>query len=762
MEVQPTGARIAISTIIIIKAPHAPPTLHARARSKWRLIVNHLKRTSLASSSALALMLMAGIARAGDDPATATATTSTTSSEEPIEVIITAEYRKTNLQKTPVAVSVITADTLQTKAIENLRDATTRVPGLFIAPSALTYSTGSYYIRGIGETDSIANQTVGTYIDDVYISRPIGGTFDFNDVQDIEVLRGPQGTLYGRNSSAGAIKITTKLPDNTPTGFGEVSVGDHEATILRAGIGGPIVKDKLAGSLAVVKRYREGLVYDRTLGTHVGTIDTTGVRAKLNWTPTANSAYLLTAEAFDDKGDPTPLVPRIQPGGVVDPNVNYSETQIENHTKLTALSFRATWNLSDKSTLKFITSERQFKQPGWYDQDGSANKINVTYSDHRDLDYTGELQYLYNGDRLHLVAGIFALNDNFRSYRTNYSPLAIAALLPDRTYIQDSGEKTKNYSAYGQVTYDLTPRLHLIAGERYTYEAHNFIFTGNEQNASKQYLTTLYTITKPYQHWTSFTPKLGLNFEVTKAVATYLTYAEGFKAGGFDGRASSKAAAGLPYDPENVTTWEGGFKGDFFSHAVRINLAVYHNLIEGYQASVLDENNITHRINLGKVRTQGFELETRWRPIAGLNWQNNVSLLDTKVLTAGGATTNAALYDGKQVPNAPRWQYFSALDYDLPWTASGVWSVGAEYFFRTKQFSDLVNTPAAKGVSQEIVNLSASFRPDNSKWSWSLSVRNVFDRRFDQGGTAGNGVTSINATTFNDPRLVLLRARYDY
>ena len=732
-----------------------------------------LKGLTTSSPLILSLALLAGgvhaatpaaetpVAAPAADPAVGTAAADAAESE-PIEVIVTAEFRRTNIQKTPVAVSVINADTLQTKSIENLRDATTRIPGLFAAPSALTYSTGSYYIRGIGETDSIANQTVGTYIDDVYISRPIGGTFDFNDVQDVEVLRGPQGTLYGRNSSAGAIKITTKTPGNDLGGFAEVSVGDHEASIFRAGIDGPLIKDKLAGSLAVVKRYRQGLVFDKTSNTYVGTTDTAGLRGKLNFTPNADSSYLLTAEVFDDKGDPTPLVPRVQPGGVLDPNTNYSEQQISNHTKLWAGSLRATWDLSAKSKLKFITSVRAFKQPGWYDQDGSALTINRTYSNHRDLNWTQELQYLYDGDRIHAVAGIFALYDNFRSYRTNFSPLANAALLPDHTYLQDSGEKTKNYSAYGQVTYDLTPKLHVIAGERYTYEAHNFIFTGNEQNASKQYLTTLYTITKPYQHWTSWTPKLGLNYELTPVINTYLTYAQGFKAGGFDGRATSKASAGLPYDPETVTTWEGGAKADFFDHALRTNLAVYHNDIVGYQASALDENNIAHRINFGKVRTQGFELETRWRLFDGLTWQNNVSQLETKVIKAGGAASNGITYDGKQVPNAPRWQYFSAIDYDLPFHTGGTWTLGADYFFRTRQFSDLLNTPAAIGVAQEIVNLSASFKPDNSHLSYALTVRNALDRRFDQGGTAGNSVTTINATTFNDPRLVLLRVRYEY
>jgi iron complex outermembrane receptor protein len=523
-----------------------------------------------------------------------------------------------------------------------------------------------------------------------------------------------------------------------------------------------LVQDKLAGSIAVVKRYRQGLVFDKTLNTYVGTLDTAGVRGKLNFTPTANSSYLLTGEIFEDKGDPTPLIPRVQPGGQIDPDTNYSEQQIENHTKLWAGAFKATWDLGDKSKLKFITSVRAFKQPGWYDQDGSAVTINRTYSNHRDLNWTQELQYLYDGDRIHAVAGIFALYDNFRSYRTNYSPLASTTLLPDRTYLQDSGEKTKNYSVYGQLTYDLTSKLHIIAGQRYTYEAHNFTFTGNEQNASKQYLTTLYTITKPYQHWTSWTPKLGLNYELTPTISTYATYAEGFKAGGFDGRATSKASAGLPYDPETVTTWEGGAKADFFDRTLRANLAVFHNDIEGYQASALDENNISHRINFGKVKTEGFELETRWRAFDGFTWQNNVSLLETKVLEAGGAASNGLTYDGKQVPNAPRWQYFSAIDYELPWQTAGVWKVGVDYFFRTEQFSDLLNTPGAIGEAQEIFNLSASFKPDNSHFSYSLTVRNALDQRYDQGGTRGNSVTSSNATTYNEPRLVLLRVRYDY
>ncbi len=204
------------------------------------------------SSTAIALVLAAGAA----GPALAEEALNAATVEE---VLVTAEFREAKLQDTPIAITVVTPQTLELRAVENLRDVVTRIPGL-AAPTALQHSQTSYYIRGIGESDSIANQTVGTYVDDVYISRPIGGTFELNDVQDVQVLRGPQGTLYGRNSSAGAIKVTTRLPDNVLKTFFEVGAGNYSANIIRAGISGPIIEDKLAASLSYIHRERRGFV----------------------------------------------------------------------------------------------------------------------------------------------------------------------------------------------------------------------------------------------------------------------------------------------------------------------------------------------------------------------------------------------------------------------------------------------------------------------------------------------------------------------
>ncbi len=206
------------------------------------------------SSTAIALVLAAGAAA----PALAEEALDAATVEE---VLVTAEFREAKLQDTPIAITVVTPQTLELRAVENLRDVVTRIPGLS-APTALQHSQTSYYIRGIGESDSIANQTVGTYVDDVYISRPIGGTFELNDVQDVQVLRGPQGTLYGRNSSAGAIKATTRLPDNDLKTFFEVGAGNYSANIIRAGISGPIIEDKLAASLSFIHRERRGFVYN--------------------------------------------------------------------------------------------------------------------------------------------------------------------------------------------------------------------------------------------------------------------------------------------------------------------------------------------------------------------------------------------------------------------------------------------------------------------------------------------------------------------
>lgn len=714
---------------------------------------------SAADSKAAATATSAPVS---DAPASATTPDENQGLED---IVVTGEFRRETQQLTPIAITLVSAETLQLKGLENLRDITTRVPGLFASPTALTHSTVSYYIRGIGETDSIANQTVGTYVDDVYIARPIGGTFELNDVENIQVLRGPQGTLYGRNSSAGAIKITTALPGNTPHYFAEATVGNYDAFIFRGGISGPIINDKLSGGISYVHRQRDGLVRDATLNKDVGRLNSDYIRAKLNFTPSDRVSFLLSGEYFRDTSDPTPLISRLQPGGV-DPNRNYSETAISNHTDLGGVSLRATFELSDTSTIKAVSAFRTFSQPGLYDQDGSATLINRTYSFHRNENASQEIQYLLETSRLHAVAGVFALYDNFRSYRTNYSPLASASLLPGRTSLQNSKERTKNFSAYGQATYDITPAFHAIAGARYTNESHAFDFQGQTDNgltgSALRYLAPLYRVAVPYVTWNSFTPKLGLSYDINKRSSVYFTYAKGFKAGGFDGRANSAAAAVLPYNPENVTTWEGGIKSEFFNRAVRTNIAVFHNIIQGYQATAPDENLIQHRINLGKVRTQGFEFESTIAPIRGLTWQNNVSFLDSKVLSTDGAASNTATYVGKQVTNSPKWQYFSGIDYDLPIRAEGRYRIGAEFFYRTRIYSDGVNTLAASGEPQKIVNLSASYSTPDRRWTFSGNASNLLNQRYDQGGTAGNGITTINAATYNEPRLWYLRARYSY
>lgn len=714
------------------------------------------------SSTAIALVLAAGAA----GPALAEEALDAATVEE---VLVTAEFREAKLQDTPIAITVVTPQTLELRAVENLRDVVTRIPGT-AAPTALQHSQTSYYIRGIGESDSIANQTVGTYVDDVYISRPIGGTFELNDVQDVQVLRGPQGTLYGRNSSAGAIKVTTRLPDNDLKTFFEVGAGNYSANIIRAGISGPIIEDKLAASLSFIHRERRGFVYNVTNDEYVGDVATDAIRLKVNYNATDKLAILFAADYFEDNGDPTPKQTRLQPGGVINKKVNYSEWPISNHTELGGASIRATYDLNENTSLRSITSYRAFKQPGYYDQDGGANAINRTYSDHRNENWSQELQYLYNGDRLNVVGGLFYLYDNFRSYRTGYSPLNSHALLPyrneflqARTTLQDSAEKTKNYSVYGQATYELTPTISVIAGARYTVEKHNFRFTGDERNAQGQYLPINYTIYRDWENWNSFTPKLGVDWRANDHVLAYLTYSKGFKAGGFDGRANSKEAAGLPYDPEYVTAIEAGLKTDFFNRSLRANLAVFHNKIKGYQATALDENNVSHRINLGEVETQGFELETTWVPVTGLSLLYNIAFMDSEVLSAGGAASNTAQFVGKKVQNAPEWSHFVSVDYVLPITKFGEYRVGAEYVNRSEYFIDGPNTVAAAAEAQELVNLSASFQPENARnWRFSFTVRNLLNDQFDTGGTRGNGVTSSNATTYSDPRTWFVRVRYAY
>ena len=734
---------------------------------KTRLHRTAISRTAL--SMMLPLIATSGAAWAAEDQAA-----SSPADLVIPEVTVTAEHRKENLQTTPIAVTNFTADTLDNQAIQDIRDLSGRAPGLYAAGGAFTHSSNSYYLRGIGESDAIQNQAVGTYIDDVYIPRPVGGTFELWDLQSVQVLRGPQGTLYGRNTSAGGIKVTTNDPTDKLRVFAEGGLGNYNDVEARVGFSSPVIENVLGVSLSVLHRKRDGTVDSVTVNSKVGDIDNNNVRLKLQYTPSEKLEFTFSADGFKDNGTPVPIIPRQQAGGL-DPYRNFSNYAIGNQNNTGGASIRALYHIDDAQSIKVVSAFRAFDQPGWYDQDGQNINNSLTFSHHQDTSYSNEIQYQYDANPFHTVVGFFQLRDRFRSYRLNASDYTTSYSLlwaaGQNTVKQIGLEHTNSYAGYSQTTFDVLDNVHLTGGVRYTVEGHDFTYISNNTNAAGKYLTSLYQVHDTMQYWHSFTPKLIAAWEPIKDQSTYLSYSEGFKAGGFDNRASSLIAASNAFNPENVRTWEVGLKSNWLENRLRTNLAIYYNKISGFQASATDPyTQVSQRFNLGGATSEGVELETTAILAKGLNWTNNVSYDNTNIDAVVGKSATSLSYVGKHLLYTPRWTAFTDLNYILPYNfgTTGVWNVGGNVKFQSDAYNDYPNTWAARIPTQFIANLEGGYTSDDGHWQYLASIKNLLNRAYAQNSSTGITTAHLPAGTtaytssYNDPRTFLLRVRYTY
>ncbi len=409
------------------------------------------------------------------------------------EVTVTALRKNSNQQKTAVSVTALSPTMIMRQNIQSLDQLQYRVPNLVVPPRGLVPNTLSYYIRGIGEPDSLQNQDVGIYVDDVYIARPTGATFQLSDLESINVLRGPQGTLFGRNSSAGALVINTTTPTDHVHTFAEGGVGNYNNYQFRLGASGPIKTGVLDGGISVLYHTQDGFVRNEYLRKSVGNLDVFALRAKLRWTPMERLEFILSADYDRDYSDPVPVLPRVK-GVSTQHYVNYDNLAIWNKLNAGGVSLKGTYSINRYSKIRSITSYRAFDDPGVFDQDGTSLNEEITVTHHRDFDYTQELQYQYDRSRLHFAVGGFLYHDRFASSR--YNAVGIG-----NSFVPQVGlEISNSYSLYGQGTYDILPNLHLTFGSRYTWEDHSFEYTSATKGVP-------WHVNNPPHHWASYTPK---------------------------------------------------------------------------------------------------------------------------------------------------------------------------------------------------------------------------------------------------------------
>lgn len=742
------------------------------------------------------------------------------------EVTVTAQRRAEVEQSVPMAITALSHEMLERQQIRSVAQLGELVPNFYIAPNTGTSSAAKIFMRGIGEAESFftADPPVGMYIDDVYIARQTGAIFDLFDIERLEVLRGPQGTLYGRNSSAGAVKLVSKKPVlGEHQGQVELAFGRFDNMSLRASGNLPI-GERAALQAAVLVRKRDGFTKNLVTGKYVNDQDVKGARLSLLLEPTDKFRTLLVADYLRERstpsypaplvldtvvGDPIPgPVPKTGSFFVTNSDIQDPKNDLDHWGVAATLEFDA----NDDLMFKAIASHRALDNLLYMDADGdvylpppSRAAMYHVYQDQEQNQSSLELQALGKAvdSRLTYVAGLFAFREH--NEQDSISVIGLPALYGqsvasagriDLTNIARESMTTDSYAAYLTGTFEITNRLSFTTGLRYTRETKDFsnhviLPSGNVQVVClNQVVTpavqvraapcTAADLALGYSNftnesgfdktWTSWTPRFVVDYKLTDSAMAYLSAAKGFKGGTTNGRdvAALRNLYRLIGDMETNWSYEAGLKADWLNRRLRTNAAIFRNNYRGLQASLTTPDGGYGRINSGDVRVDGFELEVAAVPVSGLELTASLGLLDAEYTAWRAALSSCAVYGitTKQqyldmpLKVMPKWQYRVGANYSYEMGDRGVFSVGVDFNDRDRYFNNVCATPGISTSNFEFLNAQMRWESPSGQTLVTFSGTNLTDSEVISGAFDFGRSLGFASTWMYPPRMWTLSVRY--
>lgn len=683
------------------------------------------------------------------------------------DIVVTARRRDERLQDVPVAVTALTSETLDNLQASDIGDLEGAVPNLTLHEGDANNAV--IYLRGVGQVDSLAfaDPGVGVYVDDVYLGRAQGAFLSVYDVDRIEVLRGPQGTLYGRNTIGGAVKFVSSRLSAEPNGRLEASVGDYNLRELRGAFGGALnAEGTVLAKAAVAYASRDGYSENAFDGQDDGDRNQIAGRVSLEYRPSDVFSIRLNVDASSDRPDTSRTPARATPvfgaypATMDDPfrvNANFNDLA---DLDTFGASVTAEYAFSDALTFKSVTAYRSMDYASHLDLDATPDPIFGVYVDENQHQFSQEFQLSYVGDRLTAVGGLFYFDETDLTYSGLLGP-AIGLVTGS---IND--QHNRSYALYGQGTYALTDRLNLTAGLRYTYEDKDFARTQTlyptapttvpGRNDPGVTLTDLDTSA----NWDSLSPKVGLDYEISDDVMGYVSVSRGFKSGGFDGRANDADGA-RPYDPETLWSYEAGIKSSLFDRRVTANLAAFWNDYMDLQLSsfTADGSGGFEALftNAGAATIRGIEMELAARPIDGLTLNGTVGYLDAQYdeyIGPGGADIS----DQRELVNAPKWSTRLGAVYVAELGSSGRLTFGADAAYRSKVYPTVSSSEVLAQDAYTLVDAFVRWTDSNDRFSVELGGKNLTDERYVEQGFDLSDSLGYQLAYFGAPRTVRLTA----
>lgn len=713
----------------------------------------------------------------------ATANAAETSLEE---VVVTARYRTESVQSVPMAITVTRAEDLVMQGIANLSDLQKSVPNSAISAARGTSGTLTAYIRGIGQEDPLwgYESGIGLYIDDVYIARPQGALLDAIDIERIEVLRGPQGTLYGKNTLGGAIRYITRKPNFNNNGNVSFAAGSYDQRDVATRISVPVIDNVLTTSLSIADFNRDGFGTNMTSGNDVSNKDISTYRLAVRMTPAADWTIDFTSDATKDRSN-VKGAQRMTPGAATgieplnDPFDVRSNLPDDNLVRTEGQALTISAPISGVWSVKSVSAYRE----GYTDTHIDFDTLDLNEFDvaafYNDDQITQEIQFSGRFETVQIDTGYFFLSGHAGGAfdATLGQPIASAAIVTTAGDVD-----TESHSVFAHASYALTDAWSVAVGARHTHE-HKSANVRQLRYLGLDMTPPPDNIFSDFEAGASFdatTPQAILQWDFASSTMAYLSYAEGFKSGGFNMRAndtlmrSTGLDASEPFDEETVKTSELGIKGDWFSQRLKARVAAFYMEYDDIQITAsrlitlqTGATFATQVINGGNAITTGAEIEIGAIPLAGWDMQLNAGYLDAdyKEFTSLRTATPTNVSNQQEFVNAPRWTTQFYNSYTLEAGAAGSLSLWVNYSFRSSYFPETTNSTLIAQPSFALWDAGIVLLSADSHWQYALTGKNLRNEEYRVAGynypaTAGKegSITGF----YGDPRTVALSAQYQW
>lgn len=707
-----------------------------------------------------------------------------TDSDQGDEIVVTAQRRSESIQSVPIAIQAIGGDDLADRGVKTAQDLAQYTPNVTIMSPAGPGSQPNITIRGIGLNDFNTNNAGpnGVYVDEFYISAPTAQGNSIFDLERVEVLKGPQGTLYGRNTSGGAINFITTKPSQDFTARFRSEYASFETVNLEGAVGGGL-SDTISARIAGVYNNSRGYLRNTLLNRWENGTNNFALRGQLLFEPTPELKVLLKAQYAYSKVRPTNyrLLGTLNPvnfdpvavllgtpdkcsvaaslaGNCLDlfgtpAAADFYSGQYNRSQKGKTTDFQTTMRIDYALGSVDITSISGYnRNKRFFPEDTDASPARILEIDYGTLskEFTQELRASQTADNYNWVAGVYYLHEKLDQDQPLYLYQDIDLLFGApgsgdgiaQIFSTANEQKTTSLASFGQLEYEIAPDLRVVAGARYTQDKKTFdadsAFRFQQGGIDNYGAPTGISSSSSRLKQSRFNWRLGVNYKFTPDVLAYANVATGYKSGGFNGGfivadPATRAAALAPVRPETVTSYEIGLKSTFLDRRVTLNLAGFYNDYKDQQTLVQVNRNgviVFTLDNAQKARTYGLDAELSLRPIDGLTLSGQLGLLNSKLTRFVASRDPAAPdYSGNDLTFAPRTTLALSADYERQIGNVGL-NLRYDTNYRAKHFFDPSNTPYAMTPGYWLHNARLSLAFADGKYEIGAFARNFTNTKF--------------------------------